>query len=85
MPIPWFVLGFVLLVGFNSLITVPPSLKAEIASVTTFMLSMALAAMGLETEIRKLKAKGLRPFSLGLAASLFISSFALVLVRLTTT
>ena len=79
---PWFVLGFVALAILNSLVTIPPEVKAPLATVTTFLLSMALAAMGLETDVRKLKAKGLRPLILGAAASLFIASFTLVLVKL---
>ena len=81
-PMPWFVLGFIALAVLNSVITVPAEVKAPIATVTTFLLSMALAAMGLETDVRKLKAKGLRPLVLGAVASLFIASFTLVLVKL---
>lgn len=83
-PLPWFVLGFIALVGLNSVIVVPAGLKAAIVGVTTFLLSVALAAMGLETNIRKLRAKGARPFVLGLAASLFIAGFSLMLVKMTT-
>jgi uncharacterized integral membrane protein (TIGR00698 family) len=82
-PIPWFVLGFVALVAFNSIVTVPPGAKAAIVTVTTFLLSVALAAMGLETDIAKLRAKGVRPLILGLAAFLFIAAFSLVLVKMT--
>ncbi len=82
-PLPWFVLGFVALVILNSLVTVPAAPKAAIVAATTFLLSLALAAMGLETDIRKLLAKGLRPFLLGGAAWLFIAGFSLVLVELT--
>jgi uncharacterized integral membrane protein (TIGR00698 family) len=82
-PMPWFVLGFVALVGLNSVITVPAGLKSEIVLATTFLLSMALAAMGLETDIRKLKAKGLRPLILGSAAFAFIACFSLMLVEMT--
>ena len=81
-PMPWFVLGFIALALFNSAVPVPAEIKAPIASVTSFLLSMALAAMGLETDIRKLRAKGLRPLLLGLAASLFIAGFTLALVSL---
>ncbi len=73
---PWFVLGFLAVVGLNSLIAVPSPDKALIATVTTFLLSVALAAMGLETDIRKLKAKGLRPALLGTLAFIFIASFS---------
>lgn len=81
-PMPWFVLGFIAMVGLNSLIAVPGDVKTGIVTATTFLLSMALAAMGLETDIRKLKAKGLRPLLLGLAAFLFIACFSLLLVKL---
>jgi uncharacterized integral membrane protein (TIGR00698 family) len=81
-PMPWFVLGFVALVGVNSLITIPAEAKIWIVTLTTFLLSVALAAMGLETDIRKLLAKGIRPALLGALAFLFIASFSLVLIKL---
>ncbi|ABD87240.1 YeiH family protein [Rhodopseudomonas palustris] len=82
-PLPWFVLGFVALVGVNSLIAVPPQAKAWIVVVTTFLLTVALAAMGLETDLRKLAAKGIRPALLGALAFVFIASFSLALIKLT--
>lgn len=82
--IPWFVLGFLALVGFNSVVAMPSQVKSGIVVATTFLLSMALAAMGLETDFRKLKAKGVRPFLLGACAWLFISVFSFVLVKLAT-
>ena len=63
---------------------VPAETKGVIVTATTFLLSVALAAMGLETDIAKLRAKGLRPLLLGLSAFLFIASFSLLLVRITT-
>jgi uncharacterized integral membrane protein (TIGR00698 family) len=83
-PLPWFVLGFIALVVLNSLVAIPPSAKAFIVPATTFLLSVALAAMGLETDIRKLKAEGLKPLLLGLAAFLFIAGFSLTLVHFAT-
>lgn len=80
-PLPWFVLGFIALVGVNSLVTIPAEMRSVIVTLTTFLLAMALAAMGLETDIRKLYAKGLRPLLLGAGAFLFISSFSLVLIK----
>jgi uncharacterized integral membrane protein (TIGR00698 family) len=81
-PMPWFVLGFVALVALNSVITIPIEVKGPLVTTTTFLLSMALAAMGLDTDIRKLRARGLRPLLLGAAAFLFIASFSLALVKL---
>ncbi len=81
-PMPWFVLGFIAVVGLNSLIPLPAPDKAHIAALTTFLLSVALAAMGLETDIRKLTARGIRPALLGALAFLFIASFSLALIKL---
>lgn len=81
-PLPWFVGGFIALVVVNSIISVPPAAKADIAVLTTFLLSVALAAMGLETDLRKLRLKGPRPFLLGLIASVFIALFSLSLIVL---
>jgi len=82
-PMPWFVLGFVALVVLNSLVTIPPAAKEFIVPATAFLLSVALAAMGLETDIAKLRRKGVRPLLLGLAAFIFIATFSLILVKLT--
>ncbi|MBS7544465.1 YeiH family protein [Ancylobacter oerskovii] len=82
-PMPWFVLGFLALVGVNSVVNIPAELKAHLVVATSFLLSMALAAMGLETSFAKLKAKGARPFALGFAAFAFIAGFSLMLVKIT--
>jgi uncharacterized membrane protein YadS len=76
------VLGFIAVVGLNSVIAIPVAAKAEIVAATTFLLSVALAAMGLETDIRKLSARGIRPALLGALAFLFIAGFSLVSIKL---
>ncbi len=81
-PIPWFVLGFVALIGINSIIYISAEARIWIATLTTFLLTVALAAMGLETDIRKLTAKGFRPAVLGACAFLFIACFSLILIKL---
>jgi uncharacterized integral membrane protein (TIGR00698 family) len=81
-PIPWFILGFIALIALNSVAPLPAAWKPATTLFTTFLLSMALAAMGLDADLRKLAAKGPRPLLLGLFASLFISGFSLALVKL---
>jgi uncharacterized integral membrane protein (TIGR00698 family) len=80
-PVPLFVLGFIALVILNSLFAIPAAPKGWILVATTFLLSMSLAAMGLETDIRRLAAKGLRPLALGALSWLFVASFSFVLIR----
>ena len=81
-PFPWFLIGFLALSAFNSLVAVPHAIAAPIGVVTTFLLSVAMAAMGLHTDLGHIRSRGLRPLALGLLASLFISLFSLVMVRL---
>lgn len=83
-PIPWFVVGFVALVLFNSFVPIPTAILDPTVHATTFMLAMALAAMGLETDVRKLAAKGFKPLLLGAAAWLFVAVIALGLVKVLT-
>jgi len=81
-PLPWFVVGFVAMIALNSLVAIPAELKPSLVTGTNFLLAMALAAMGLETDIRKLRAKGWRPMLLGAGAWLFIASFSLALIEI---
>lgn len=79
-PVPWFVFGFVAMVMVNSAGLVPADIKAPLVTLTTVLLTVALGAMGLETDIRKLRVKGLRPLMLGAAAWLFISALSFILI-----
>jgi uncharacterized integral membrane protein (TIGR00698 family) len=80
--VPWFVLGFVAMMVVSSLDVIPAADKTGIVQATTFLLMVALAAMGLQTDIRKLRAKGWKPLLLGAASTLFISVFSLTLIEL---
>lgn len=81
-PMPWFVLGFIAVMLLNSMIAVAPAEKAQIVNLTNFLLSMALAAMGLATDFAKLKREGLKPLVLAACAWVFIAGFSLALVKL---
>ncbi|WP_420902790.1 YeiH family protein [Rhodovulum sulfidophilum] len=79
-PVPWFVLGFVAMVGLASTGWLPEATVHVTTGITQFLLATALAAMGLETDMRKLAAEGLRPALLGAGAWVFISLFSLALI-----
>ncbi|MEZ5810563.1 MAG: YeiH family protein [Rhizobiaceae bacterium] len=81
-PVPWFVFGFLAVIVLNSFFALPPELHGAVAAITGFLLAVALSAMGLETDIRQLRVKGLRPLALGALASVQISALSLVLVLL---
>jgi uncharacterized integral membrane protein (TIGR00698 family) len=81
-PVPWFVVGFLALTVINSVAGIPHAVTKQVAVVTAFLLSMSLAAMGLEMDIRALRAKGLRPLLLGAASWIFVATFSLALIEL---
>jgi uncharacterized membrane protein YadS len=61
---------------------IPADAKAWIVAVTTFLQSIALAAMRPETNIGRLTAKGVRPPLLRGLAFLFIAGVSLTLIKL---
>ncbi|WP_299233736.1 YeiH family protein [uncultured Halomonas sp.] len=64
--IPWFAFGFLAMVVFNSLVTLPAPLHDGLAMAGQLALTMAMAALGYETRVEKLKALGIKPFILAL-------------------
>ncbi|MFV0470400.1 MAG: YeiH family protein [Dysgonomonas sp.] len=64
--IPWFAFGFILVIGFNSLNLFPQSVVSGINFTDTFLLTMAMTALGLNTDFRKFKEAGFKPFILAL-------------------
>lgn len=62
--IPWFAFGFLAVIGFNSLDLLPEAAVAGINSFDTFLLTMAMTALGAETSIEKFKRAGAKPFLL---------------------
>ncbi|SNB60916.1 conserved hypothetical integral membrane protein [Rhodoblastus acidophilus] len=81
-PFPWFLLGFLAMAALNSLVAIPSEVSAPLRAAATFLLSMAMAAMGLHTNLRHVFSAGLRPLALGLFASAFISGTVLTLIKL---
>ena len=79
--VPWFVAGFISAVLLNTWVPASAETRHLIGLVSTFLLAMALGAIGLDIELRRLVAAGLRPLLLGLFASLFVAAISLVAIR----
>lgn len=62
--IPWFAVGFLAVIGFNSFNLLPAEVVAWINDFDTFLLTMAMAALGAETSFDKFKKAGAKPFML---------------------
>jgi uncharacterized membrane protein YadS len=80
--VPGFVLGFIAMAVLNSLGAFPPAVLDVLKTVSSWLIVMALAGIGLETDLAALRAIGLRPFYAGLCAATFMAVVSFCLVRL---
>ncbi len=70
MSVPWFAIAFIGVVAFNSFGLLTDNLINSINSLDTFLLTMAMTALGMETRLENFKEVGLKPIYL--AAILFL-------------
>lgn len=59
--IPWFAVYFIGMAGFNSLHVVPAEAVGVINEIDTFLLTMAMSALGMGTRFSKFRGLGLAP------------------------
>lgn len=64
--VPWFALGFLAVIAFNSFNWLPQGMIGFINNLDTFLLTMAMTALGAETSMEKFKKAGAKPFVLAL-------------------
>jgi len=70
--IPWFALGFIGVVGFNSLNLLPITWVDNINQLDNFALTMAMTALGIETRLSKFKGVGFKPIYLASVLFLYL-------------
>ena len=75
---PWFVLGFILTAIINTVLPLPTQLPDILVSIGKFMIVMAMTAIGLNTNLKKLLANGIRPIILGLCCWFVVAVVSLV-------
>ena len=88
--VPWFAFGFIGIIILNSLLQscsfIPQEGLSEsvkyINSFDTFLLTMAMTALGTDTSIDKFKAAGAKPFVLALMIYFWLLVGGYVLVKL---
>lgn len=66
LTVPWFAVGFVAVVAFNSLQWLPQPVTAAATTLDNHLLAMAMAALGLTTHASAIRKAGLRPLLLAL-------------------
>ena len=83
--IPWFAVFFIVVAGFNSFNLLSQALVSNINAIDTFLLTMAMTALGMETSVDKFKNVGMKPIYLAtiLFAWLMVGGFFIVKFSLT--
>ena len=77
--IPWFAVGFVVMAGINSLGVLPKSVVSAGIQLDNILLTLAMAALGLTTHIRAVRAAGTKPLILALALFIWLLTAGLAL------
>ncbi len=79
---PWFLLGFVVMMLIGSVGYLPPEYKQWGAHVAALLLTVALAGLGLDLDLRQLRTRGWRPLLLGTLSTAFICISSLTAILL---
>ncbi|MEA3371705.1 MAG: YeiH family protein [Campylobacterota bacterium] len=82
--IPWFAVYFVAMAGFNSLQIVPQNIVDIINEIDTFLLTMAMTALGMGTIFSKFKGLGLAPLYTAGAMFLWLVVGGFVVTKIVT-
>ncbi len=73
--IPWFAVWFIAMAGINSFLVNIESIQPAIAAINhfdTFLLTMAMTALGMETSVEKFKQAGAKPVLLALLMAVWL-------------
>jgi uncharacterized integral membrane protein (TIGR00698 family) len=75
--VPFFVLGFLALTALRTAGVIDDASSTALGSLSHVLVVVALAAVGLNTSVRQMRTSGLRPFYLGLGASIALGLLSL--------
>jgi len=80
--VPWFILWFLVAAALNSLGLIPAAVQTPLQELALFAITVALAGVGLGTEMAKIRAAGLRPLVLGAVLWIAIALSSLAIAHL---
>lgn len=80
--LPWFAVGFVLLAAINSTGVLPQMLQQAGGKLSQWCLVIAIAALGMKTQLRALVTVGIKPILLMVGETLFLALLVLGMLRL---
>lgn len=81
--VPWFLVGFLVVAAANSVVPIPAGVHDALVTVSVFLVSVALAGIGLSTDIAAIRRAGWRPLLLGGILSTLVAVTSLAVLALT--
>ena len=81
--VPWYLIGFLVVASVNSLGLIPQGMHHDLVQISVFLIAVALAAIGLSTDLVGLRRTGLRPLLLGGILWVLVSMTSLLLQYVT--
>jgi uncharacterized integral membrane protein (TIGR00698 family) len=75
--VPWFLVGFLVVVLLRTVGVLPAAAAPGFATVATFCITVALAAIGVSTDFGALRRAGFRPMLLGIALWVLVAGTSL--------
>ncbi len=78
---PWFVLGFLLMSVWTTWGGLPADIAVFCKEAGKFLIVVALSGIGLNTDLRKILATGIKPIALGALLWFVVASLALLMIR----
>ncbi len=75
--VPWFLVGFLVVVLLRTVGVLPAAAAPGLAQAATFLITVALAAIGLSTDFGALRRAGFRPMLLGIALWVLVAGTSL--------
>lgn len=82
LPIPWFIVGFLIMSILNTLSIIPNSIVQPLIYMSSFLLTMAMAGLGLSTEFKEFTKAGWRPSFLGLIGFILLVCLGVLVISL---
>ncbi len=79
---PWFILGFLLMSALNTIGVMDKAMVSFLKEAGKFLIVMALSAIGLKTDLRKMLATGLKPMLLGFIVWMSVAFTSIAVQRL---
>jgi uncharacterized integral membrane protein (TIGR00698 family) len=81
--VPWFLIGFIVVAAINSLGVIPATAHPALSSVSVFLITVALSAIGLSADLKGFRTAGAKPLLLGGLLWIIVSGTSLGLQFIT--